>query len=377
MHTQSSQLGTGPTDADQQLALKATRLGPETVSAWQVKRWREAGLLATSREFRGRGRGSGPAEYPPQAAAHAACLAEVLDGTLTLDEACLVCFLRGFSPRERALKRAYAAGYARITKWVNSVAGGSDNPWTTADLIARMLSRRSAGLPNVRAAKSRLRAAGKRPSDLTPVLTNVLSGMLGASGRLHQDSLLALGMDGLRTPLGTNGPLADADDHELSRFSLAALAESVRASALAELEQARDDFVPLREVTVRFGSIVTRTHGLRLDQLDRFASDDLTAAFIGIPFTMIIRRTLGKERFDANLTTLKDELPRLRAMQRLLDELPSDVHRYFSMNATQIAALSDPELEHFRTAVRRYFTDHPEDEPLLSDTTDNNGSTDD
>jgi hypothetical protein len=365
MNARSSQPGAGPTEADEQLAIQATLLGPEAVSAWQVKRWREAGLLATNREFRGRGRGSGPVEYPEQAAAHAACLAEVLDGTQTLDEACLICFLRGFSPRERALKRAYATGYARITKWVNSVAGDSDNPWTTADLIARMLSRRSAGLPSVRAAKSRLREAGKRPSDLAPVLTNVLSGMLGASGQLHDDSLLALGMEGLRSPLDEDGPLADGDDLQLSRFSLAALAGSVQAAALEELEQARDAFVILREVAVRFGLILTRTHGIRLEQLDLLARDDLAAAFIGIPFTLVIRLTLGKDTFNANLETLTGELPRLRAMERFLNEVPPDIHRFLSMNATQIAALDEPEFEHLRAAVRRYFDDHPEDRPLL------------
>ncbi len=367
MSAQLSQTSTGPTKADRDLARAASALGPEPVSAWQIKRWREAGLLATTREFRGRGGGSGPVGYPPHAPVHAACLAEALARNLTIGEACLVCFLRGFSPREKALKWAYAESYKRLTGWLERAGGSTDDPWTIADAVARLLARRSAGLPNVRAAKARLRAVGKPPGALRDVLANVISGVLGARSRLHADTLIAFGMEGLTSPIGASDALATAEDLELRRFSLAALADAVRDSALAELEQARDAFVILREVAVRFASILIRTNGLRLDQLDQLADDDLLAAVFGIPATFIMQLALGKETFDANVKTLRAELPRLHAMQRLLDELPRDLHRYVTMNATSLAALTEPEFERFRSEVQRYFEAYPEDLPLLAE----------
>jgi hypothetical protein len=365
-NTQSSQTRSGPTDADRELASAATALGNYEVSEWQIKRWREAGLLATVREFKGRGAGSGPVGYPPHAPAHAACLAEVLENNLTLNEACLVCFLRGFLPRERALKRAYTDSYAQVTGWLRRTAAGSDEPWTVADAAARLLARRSAGLPRLRAARDRLRSAGKPPSILSDVLFNVLSAALGQPSRLQPDTLLAFGMDGLTTPISPAGSLAEPADLELDRYSLAELARTAHESALNELEHARDALVVVRTVAVRFVSIVIRTHGLRLDQVEEFGEDNLLAALLGIPALLILCTALGKEKLDANVEQLRTELPRLDAMQRYLDELAPDLHRYLSMSATRLAALDGPEFERLRDETRRYFSEHPEDLPLLA-----------
>jgi hypothetical protein len=292
----------------------------------------------------------------------------VLETNLTLNEACLVCFMRGFSPKERALKKAYTDSFAQVTGWLRRTAAGSDEAWTIADAAARLLARRSAGLPKLRAARDRLRSAGKPPGVLRDVLFNVLSAALGQPTRLQPDTLLAFGMDGLTTPISTAGSLAEPTDLELERYSLAELARNARESALNDLEQARDAFVVVRTVAVRFVSIVTRTHGLRLDQLDEFAEDDLLAALLGIPALLILRRALGKEKLDANVEQLRSELPRLNAMQRYLDELPSNLHRCLSMSVTRLAALDNPEFERLRDETRRYFSQHPEDLPLLAPT---------
>jgi hypothetical protein len=368
MFAQSSHSSSGPTAADRELALAASALADQPISEWQIKRWREAGLLPTTREFRGRGRGSGPVGYLPQAQPHAACIADALARNLTVGETCLVCFLRGFPPRERALKRAYADSYKRLTGWLERTAGGTDDPWTIADAVARLLARRSAGIPNVRAAKQRLRDAGKPPSALRDVLVNVMSAALGSPSRLHADTLLAFGMGGLTMPIGPAGALATSDDLKLNRFSLPALADAAQESPLAELEQARDAILILRDVTVRFASILTRTHGIRLDQLDQLADDDLLSAVIGVPAALITRLALGKDTFDENLAKLRSELPRLLAMQRLLDALPPDLYPYLTLSATSLAALPEPQFERFRSEVQTYFDAHPEDVPSLTDT---------
>src|SRR5690348_2086936 len=98
MTAQSLQSGHGPTEADRALAREASKLTAVPVTAWQVKRWREAGLLPTTRRYLGRGRGSEPAAFRLEAPAHAACLAETLKKYPRLGDACLVCFMRGFAP---------------------------------------------------------------------------------------------------------------------------------------------------------------------------------------------------------------------------------------------------------------------------------------
>ena len=365
---QLAQMRSGPTPADLELAQAASALAGRPISAWQIKRWREAGLLRTTREFRGRGRGSGPISYPPRSAAHAVCLDAALERRMTLDEACLVCFLRGFSPRERALKRAYSNEYARLARWFERAAPGARGPLEVADAVGRLLSRRSAGLPKLRAAKARIRAAGKPASDLAAVLTNVVGAMLGGPVAINRETLNAFGMGGLRTPFGLNNEvLLATNDLGLNSFSLPALVRGVADSTLAGLEQARADFLMLREVALRFASVLVRMYGLQLEELAQLENDHLLATLFAIPAVLITRRALGEERFATNLEILRGELPRLRAMQQLLDELPADFYPYLRKGAAAVAALSNSELEPFRREIRRYFAAHPTHLALLTD----------
>jgi hypothetical protein len=304
-----------------------------------------------------------------EAAPLAACLAEALGRHLRLEEACLVCFLRGCSPPERALRKSYLRCFTRLHRWLERVASGSDDPWVVADTVAGLLARRSAGIPQARSARTRLRENKERPGRLNDVLANALSVALGAGGQLHKETLLAFGMEGLLAPLDPSGtPLASTDDLKLGWLGLPALAEAATVTAEGELTEARDAFASLLEVASQFASIFARTRGLRFDLLLQLRTDELTTALFGVPAALLIRRRLGTELFDHNLQLLSRELPRLRAMSRLLDALPADLHRYTALDATAVLALPRPEQERLRLELEHYFATHPDDHALLTGT---------
>jgi hypothetical protein len=363
---QSFQSATGPTAADRTLATAASNARRREVTDWQIKRWREWGLLPTTRRFLGRGRGSEPAEFLANGPQHAACLAGAFERGLGRHEACLLCFLRGFSPQERALKSAYGTSFRQIARWVERTAGPGADKWAAAEAVAAVISRRSAAFPRMRAARARVRASGKPPRSLRDALINTVSVALGAPAQLRPDTLIAFGMEGLRAPVAGTEPLASDDDLNLGWLSLTALAASVKQSALGELEHARDDFLTLREVASLLVSALVRTRGLRFDLFDQLITDDPLLALIGIPATLLMRKRVTAPVFEQNLEELRANLPRLHAFHRLLDAIPPDLHRYAALDATQLEALREPERERFATALQTYFSAHPDDFALLA-----------
>jgi hypothetical protein len=297
--------------------------------------------------------------YPPEAAAHAASLAEALTRYPRIDEACLHCFAHGFSPRERALKEAYGRSFGRLNEWLER-RGGSEDPWDIADAVAALLSRRSAGIPHLRAARKRLRASGKEDL-LGDVSVNLLSVLLGSGAQLAPDTFLAFRSQGL---LDLAAQLGSRTALQLDWLSLPALQARVEGSSLEELERARDAHNSLFSVLTSCASLLTRTRGLELDMLLAFERDSLAGALIGIPSLVLMHRRFG-DQFDENLVQLGAELPRLQAMNRLLDALPPDLHPLFSLDAAGLAALPDPKRERLFTLIRAYRTAHPEDDALL------------
>lgn len=369
MEARSFQGPGGPTDADRKLAAAASEIRKQTVSAWQIKRWREGGYLPTRRRFLGRGQGSGPVEYPPEAAEHAARLAEALETYRTLDEANLVCFVRGATPPERSLKRSYAKVYRRLFDWLDKTAASNDS-WQIADAVASLLSRRSAGIPRLGASRERLRNAGRRPGLLRDVLANIISVFLGVAEQVNVDSLVAFGADGLLAPIRTIGPLATRDDFKLDWLRFSAIADAIENATRVELELARDSFALLREVARTFASVAGRTEGLQLDALSKVEGDDLAAALIGVPGVILIRRLIGAEQFDATVERFRSDLPQMHATERLVDALPTDLHRHLSPDVAALAALPETTRDRLVAEVRRHLAANPGDAALLADTTD-------
>jgi hypothetical protein len=355
---------TGPTEADLAHAHDATLRGPTEVSGWQVKRWREAGQLHTTRRFRGRGAGSDPVAYPPESAAYTAAFAEALSRSETITEACLVCFLEGHRPPEKALRKAYVDGYRRVRAWLERQAGCGD-AWTIAEGVSLFLSRRAAGIPRLREAKERLRKAGKQPNTLRGVVANTLATFLGAAS-LHPDSLTAFGMSGLLQPIGSLGALASTDDLKLASLNFDDLSNTAAEASLAELEHARDAYTSLLDVATTFASVASRTNGLRLDALTEFEGNDATAALVAIPAVILMRGQIGATTFDTTLADFRALLPQMHATTRLLDAIPPELHPHVSPDVATLAGLPDPTREQLFTAIRGYLDSHPDDSAIFN-----------
>ncbi len=92
--------------ADQALAQEVTALIGRPVSARQVRRWRQDGLLPAPAVHRG-GRGLSVAVYPRGAADVAAGVAQALADDRNLDRATLISFARKVGVGEKAVRRAY------------------------------------------------------------------------------------------------------------------------------------------------------------------------------------------------------------------------------------------------------------------------------
>jgi hypothetical protein len=345
------------------LAREASALGTNEVSEWQVKRWREAGQLPTTRRFYGRGRGSGPVEYPPEAATYTAAFADELASHRTYEEACLACFMRGYPSPERALRKSYGDCYRRIRAWVEKQTD-SEVAWTTAEGVSAFLSRRSAAIPRLRAAKVRLREAGKPPSTLRDVTTNLIAVFLGVAG-LNRDTLTAFGAGGLLEPLGSLGTLATRDELQLDWLNLADLANTSAQASLTEFVEARDACLLLLDVALTFASVANRTHGLQLDFLTQYEHDDFSLALIGIPALIRFRQHISAERFDANLATLRAQLPLMRATQRLVDAVPPELHQLITPEAAALVALPEPTRQQLFAAIRAHLNTHPDDQALF------------
>jgi hypothetical protein len=207
---------------------------------------------------------------------------------------------------------------------------------------------------------------------LKDALLNAMNVFLGAPAQLHPDTLLAFGMQGLKAPATGTDPLASGDDLSVGWMGLPALAAAVRDALVRDLEQARDDFITLREVSTLFVSALVRTRGLRFDLFEQLAGDDPLLALIGIPATLIMRKRVTPPVFEKNLGELTANLPRLHAFHRLLDAIDTDLHRYAALDATQLEALPKPERERFAAAIQTYFAAHPDDFAILAaPTTDN------
>ena len=72
-----------------------------------------------------------------------------------------------------------------------------------------------------------------------------------------------------------------------------------------------------------------------------------------------MRKRVGS-RLRTERATLRAELPRLHAFHRLLDAIPTDLHRC-RLDATQTLALPDDIRDRFSRALDDLFAAHPDD----------------
>jgi len=273
--------GRGPTPADKDLS---EAVG---VSERAIERWRQAGLLRT---LSGRGV---PVSYPEDAKATASCITSVLATPhfRCLEAACLVSFLRGHLPTERALRNAYEREYTAFTIMFEDAAKAetkADRNVFTADPVelakhaARHFSRRSGALG--REMRDRLVQEGE--GSLPAAIEGVLGVMLGIRDITPADLVLA--------GFGSLAFAAPTIRAKTGPSTLNAFEGAIEDADWADLILAQSDAVTVYE-SVRQ---MLEPLGADLPNTGEDVALDFSLALFGLPVALQLRRDLGDETFD-------------------------------------------------------------------------------
>jgi DNA-binding PadR family transcriptional regulator len=220
-----------PTEAMEELWTQLRALGvtdADMPTARTLENWKAEGLVATRREFPGRGHGS-RSHYVEGTAAKVADLINLLKERRSLDRARLVLFYRGHDIEERALKRSYVAVFRRLQDELR----GSLSPQA---LSAHLETSRS-----TKRARKRLTEASPRESlhsIIEGVASNIRGALLGESvaERAFAEVAEALGIPAEHWQrLGLRQQVAAIDSLDLE-----AIAEMIDALSLSQLQDLRD-----------------------------------------------------------------------------------------------------------------------------------------
>jgi hypothetical protein len=289
-----------PTEADIWLAEHLSDALGRSISPRQTERWREAGLLPElPRRSLGRGRGSTPGMYDESVIRHAVTVARAVAETRRLSEAAIVSFVRGYSPRENALRRSYAAEFDALLRLMASEE--HEDQIDASERLAQRMSRRSGTSPRLDAMRGRLHQAGEATA-FTQMLTNMLAVSLGTGAALQPRAFEALG---LPTPEDAV-PIQVPDLHTLR--------EVTQTADLGALERARSRFTALRDVAAAIASSAG-ADALGLSAIGDVLADDGLVGLIVIPALVWIERERWSEAAIATFAALAEVSQSLREQE--------------------------------------------------------------
>jgi hypothetical protein len=350
--------------ADEQLVRVLASRG-RRITVRQARRWREEGHLPAP-DRRGLGRAGSFARYGERAIEHADALALLRESGRSLDEATAVLFLRGFEPRERALRNAYRTLLIDPLQREGFNLEAAD-PWRQVESAARTLSRRAARQPAVARARERLSRSGERAS-LIDVLTNLLAALLGAAS-MRGETALALGVE----PVTAEELQPYADDlspaavaRTVQGITLPALTDTIDNAPLDALRQARTDLTLMNRFATAFSSAAIRASGFDLGiggMLDAVQAELQQA--LAIPAVCLARKAGGPE-YSVSLAAAEQMLPSLDALNRLLNELPARWQSYLGpAGALKLAQTPEPERSQLLETIKTWAEQHPDDTRLI------------
>jgi hypothetical protein len=237
-----------------------------TVSATQIERWRQAGLMPTN-ERHGLGRGPGSrSTAPPWAVEQATELAQIVKRGQPLEEVALIMLARGRWVRDDA----WRAGYRHLLRSIEALANSRKNSDDLLDVAEAFAAETLAGPPatvkalrlgarraHTVAARQHAAALAEAQGRTKPTRQEFDAGKAAqaSSETLARSALTNLALivltgeptseEALAELLGVSG-IAPAGQAQtlppiLAAVSLPSLAEFVDAGTLAELEAARDE----------------------------------------------------------------------------------------------------------------------------------------
>ncbi len=272
------------TPADHALAEEASRIAGKTITAGQVRRWRNAGLLPMRRIGLGRGRGF-RYEYPPGSASFAAAIAKELPRYRRLDLAAKAAFMHGTSPGSNEVLVKLLDDFGEVTEAL-------DDPHRMATRIANKASRRASTLPSTRKVKESL----DRPGQLAEVLRGAFGSIFGGEATGLDQALQLLGVstdtaremtESIEDQFGAPGTL---------QRTLDIMREVLSKATLADFERARDDALLVYRSSIDLMSTFADLVGF-----DGELGQDDVEAFGMIAVFLVIRRERGDEAADSLL----------------------------------------------------------------------------
>jgi len=216
------------TAADRQLLDQLAARGLQ-VTARQLKRWRDAGLLSSPvQQSAGRGRGRPSVGYPPAAVDQATAIVDLLGRRVPLDEMGMAMFLRAAPVSETAVRRAVLA--------MLSATGteAEEDPADQADELVAHLLRRARRSAPLQYWSRRARGYGER---VGVVLGDMLTAVAHRFLAETQPSPEAQAVTA--HTLGTTQPQTQHIIDVIGQLTLDTMRVTAETVTLPELQQAR------------------------------------------------------------------------------------------------------------------------------------------
>ena len=231
--------------ADAELAARVSRVEP--VTARQIERWREEGVLRPP-ERRGRGQHLGSMSfYPDDAVPHAIEIARQLKSHSRLDDSALVVFLHGFDVKERAVRRAYASAFDRVQQAFRLAEG--EDAWDAAHRLSGRLSRQSSRSPTAQTWRHNLKEA-ESAERFQPVLHDMILFALGGAedgDALSEEVFEATGTGDLRRSMSDEE--RERTDELTRLLTVDRLRAAIEGAPFSEIKDARDNIATILQLT--------------------------------------------------------------------------------------------------------------------------------
>jgi hypothetical protein len=330
------------------------------VSARQLERWRQYGLLVTERRSLGRGLGS-TSEYAPGSAALVENLLQKLAAQRQLDLAVLGLFDEGIALPEAVVKRAYANLFARLT---TTTRRSSETTAQAAARLERGFLRQIQG----RAWRRQLVRAGFGVDAFQSLIAAVIA--LAFDSRPPTDDELALmleasGLAPVGRRLAEQYPGADWGEarHLLELFSVTRLAAATAGADLDQLRAAAAQATQLFALVVPAATVFSGVLGFA-DGRRVFGVDLVTARAAAAPTLLVLAEL---EDVDAAHTQAGEWQPQFDSLAAVLNTLPFWYGQLFTDGGPErIARLKPGRREHVRARIRAAVDGVPDARELLT-----------
>lgn len=349
------------TETDEAVASEATRILASqgsnlVVTGSQVVRWRLADIFDVDENGR-MGRGN-TRTYPPNAPDVAAHFARALAEDRNLNQATLASFASGVEVARPGLQTAYA----RFFGWME-----------------RQLQKSRERQVNVRIPGAATEASGASARRLTDAVQKVMGGEELSPELMSEVVRHIAGPEGLEHLLARDGDASELVS-SMKNLSISALRQTVKTSSQSDLTWAIASITALFEYVQTLSEFfdLTSAEGaqplaLVLANLGRTArkskvSRGVANAIIAPALLLMVAHEPSKRRnFEETVAACRRELPRLRAVVALAEDMPPEVRPFLGpAGAAAFDAESEEVRVRLKALVQPWIEAHPDEAAILT-----------